>query len=90
MAWTLATRPRGHEPGETRALELARRAAALLPTAQILDTLAEALFVNGQTREALTTIDRALLAVGPIDDMDYYRLQKQKFLAQTPQRPVVQ
>ncbi len=56
-AWFLAT----HDAKLDRALELARKAAALEPEAAfILDTLGECLFRKGQLKEAVETQRKAL------------------------------
>jgi Zn-dependent protease with chaperone function len=76
LAWLYATSPPPHFKPEA-ALELALRAAAIEPEATILDTLAEAYYVNGQAEEALKTIEQALLKQPP--NLDYFLSQKKKF-----------
>jgi tetratricopeptide (TPR) repeat protein len=85
LAWLYATADGAfRKPRE--ALELARKAAALRPASpHILDTLAEALFINGQTAEALETGIKALgLATPPLD---HYRSQVKRFEGALPRRP---
>ncbi len=77
LAWLYATSPPPQFDARA-ALDLASRAAALKPDSpQILDTLAEAYFVNGRFGEALETIDRAI-ALKP-ERMAYFLEQKKKF-----------
>jgi tetratricopeptide (TPR) repeat protein len=78
LAWLYATSPPPHFKPQA-ALELALRAAALEPDPAILDTLAEAYFVNGQAEEALKTIQQAMLK-NP-RNQEYFLSQKQKFEA---------
>ncbi|MEN6437743.1 MAG: M48 family metalloprotease [Syntrophobacter sp.] len=76
LAWLYATTPAPfRNPPE--ALELALRAAAVNPEPYVLDTLAEAYYVNGRYREALAAINEALAKVGP--ERDHYLKQKEKF-----------
>jgi len=59
LAWLYATSPPPYfHP--TKALQLASRAAQLEQHPHILDTLAEAYFVNGDFERALETIEKAL------------------------------
>jgi len=64
-----------------KALALAQKAASLTREPHILDTLAEAYFINGNTEEALKTIQEAI-ALKPAD-VEYYYKQKQKFLTKS-------
>jgi Zn-dependent protease with chaperone function len=76
LAWLYATSPAPyHNPPE--ALKLAVRAAALDPEPFILDTLAEAYYVNGRYDDALAAIDDAI-AKNP-EDPDHYLKQREKF-----------
>jgi len=59
-------------------LQLASRAAQLEQHPHILDTLAEAYFVNGDFERALETIEKAL-RLHP-KNPDYFQRQKRKFL----------
>jgi Flp pilus assembly protein TadD len=54
-------------------------AAAMQPDPTILDTLAEAYYVNGQAEKALDTIRRALLESPK--DADHFVRQREKFEA---------
>jgi Zn-dependent protease with chaperone function len=82
LAWTLAIMPQSTSEDRARALALAREAAAVKPAAHILDTLAEALYVNGHVMEALEVIDQALARLGPEEDSNHYLKQKAKFRGQ--------
>jgi tetratricopeptide (TPR) repeat protein len=78
LAWLYATsQPPCFKP--KAALELALRAAAIDPDPTILDTLAEAYYVNGQEEEALNTIHQALLKEPK--NRAYFLSQEQKFEA---------
>jgi Zn-dependent protease with chaperone function len=76
LAWLYATGPYSFRHPE-EALKLALKAATLDPAPDILDTLAEAYFVNGMYGEAVSTID---LAIGEGGKLRAYLLkQKVKF-----------
>ena len=76
LAWLYATGPSSlRNPKE--ALELALRAVALSPEPFILDTLAEAYYINGLYADALSTIDEALSVNDP--QRNYFLKQKEKF-----------
>jgi Zn-dependent protease with chaperone function len=60
LAWLYATCEDERIRHPERALVLARRAAALAPSAHILDTLAESYFVNGMVQEAIEVEKQAL------------------------------
>jgi hypothetical protein len=78
-AWLLATCEDPAYRNPERALELARRAAAIEQSPHILDTLAESLFVNGQVAEA---IDAATPPWNwPKPTATYYNGQLEKFQA---------
>ena len=79
LAWVLSILPDATDEEKNTALLLARRAVELDPSSHILDTLAEAYFVNGKYREAVKTIDRAFTASGPLDDHEYLERQRLKF-----------
>lgn len=76
LAWLYATGPYSFRHPE-EALKLARRAASLNPAPDILDTLAEAYFVNGRYADAVSTIDEAIAEGGDLHD--YLLKQKAKF-----------
>ncbi|SPF40077.1 Tetratricopeptide TPR_2 repeat protein [Syntrophobacter sp. SbD1] len=76
LAWLYATGPSPfRNPRE--ALDLAIQAADLSPTADILDTLAEAYYINGRYADALATINEAISVGGP--QQNHYAEQKKKF-----------
>lgn len=76
LAWLYATAPPPHFNPEA-ALELALQAAAKAPKPAILDTLAEAYFVNGQPDKALAAIEEALAKESA--NRDYLMGQKHKY-----------
>ncbi|MGB7910038.1 MAG: hypothetical protein WCF58_18640, partial [Syntrophobacteraceae bacterium] len=59
------------------ALDLALKAVAMSPTPEVLDTLAEAYYINGHYTDALSTINEAISAGGP--QHSYFLKQKEKF-----------
>ena len=76
LAWLLATGPKElRDP--PRALELARRAARIKTEPAVLDTLAEACFVNGLLAEAVRWSKEAL-ALEP-QDRAYFEGQVKRF-----------
>ena len=75
LAWFYATAPPPYFLPEA-ALKLAKEAAQKTPEPYILDTLAEAYYVNGQYEEALRTIEQAL-EKNP-EKRDYFLGQKEK------------
>jgi Zn-dependent protease with chaperone function len=77
LAWLLATSKEPDLFQPAKALDLARRAAALRPEAMILDTLAEAYLVNGHPDIALK-ISRGILAKNP-SNRAYYQAQEERF-----------
>jgi len=82
LAWLYATSPPPYFDAEN-ALRLALQASGINPEAHILDTLAEAYYVNGRFDEAVETIDKALEQEP--ENRDYFLQQKQKFeKAKTP------
>jgi Zn-dependent protease with chaperone function len=83
LAWLYATSPPPYRKPAT-ALELALLAADLDPAPYVLDTLAEAYYVNGQDEEALETIRQALLKEPK--NRDYFLRQQQKFEAAVTNR----
>jgi hypothetical protein len=60
LAWLLATCPDKAFRNAPRALDLARRAVDLQKEAYILDTYAEALYLNNYKRQALAAAKQAL------------------------------
>lgn len=78
LAWLYATAPPPHFNPEA-ALKLAGLAAEREPNPAVLDTLAEAYYVNGRPEEALQAIDRAL--AGKPENLDYLLGQRKKFEA---------
>ncbi|ABK15709.1 M48 family metallopeptidase [Syntrophobacter fumaroxidans] len=76
LAWLYATSPPPHHNPEA-ALKLAAKAAELRSDAVILDTLAEAYYVNGRYREAVDTIEKALRQAQ--SDHSEYLTHKEKY-----------
>jgi tetratricopeptide (TPR) repeat protein len=77
LAWLYAT---GKDPelrNPQRALLLAREAARLDPSAQVLDTLAECYYANGDVASAISTEALALKAA--TENRPYYRKQLSRF-----------
>ena len=81
LAWLYATADDVSMRDNKKALALSQKAASLIREPHILDTLAEAYFINGDTEEALKTIEEAI-ALKPAD-IEYYYKQKQKFLSKS-------
>lgn len=79
-AWFLARKENPTEEEKEKALVYARKAASLLAESFILDTLAEAYFINGSPEVSARIMDQALSVLGHADDRDYYLSQKKKFL----------
>ncbi|MGE5839863.1 MAG: M48 family metalloprotease [Deltaproteobacteria bacterium] len=77
LAWILVTADEVELRDKKRALVLAHRAVAFERSPVFLDTLAEALFANGYTRQAVETIHEAI-ALGR-DNVEYYERQLLKF-----------
>jgi predicted Zn-dependent protease len=77
LAWILATSKEHPFFQPERALSLAVKAAASSQESHILDTLAEAYYVNGQAREALAAAEEALAAA--TGDRSYYLEQVERF-----------
>ena len=71
------TQPEPTGEAGARTLAACLKAAGLNPKPFILDTLAEAYFVNGMHREAIEAIDLAI--AGEEGDKSQYLKQKQKF-----------
>lgn len=80
LAWLYATSEISPLQAPTLALELAQRAASLRPESpHILDTLAEAYYVNDQYQEALMVSEKALEQA--VTNRGYYENQRNKFRA---------
>jgi Zn-dependent protease with chaperone function len=77
LAWLYATAEAADVRQPARALELARRAVQLDPSAQVLDTLGECYFVNGRMQEAVAAGREALARAA--DNREYFREQLEKF-----------
>jgi Zn-dependent protease with chaperone function len=76
LAWLYATGPSPFRNPQD-ALNLALKAVALSPAPDILDTLAEAYYINGRYADALSTINEAISGGGP--QQSYFLKQKEKF-----------
>jgi len=77
LAWILVTAEQVGLRDKKRALGLARRAVFLERSPVFLDTLAEALYANGFTSEAVETIKEAIALAK--DNVEYYKRQLLKF-----------
>ncbi|MBN1104599.1 MAG: M48 family metalloprotease [Deltaproteobacteria bacterium] len=77
LAWLLVTVPDQDLRNPKRALNLAEKAVALKRSPVFLDTLAEAYYANGLTREAVETIREAISRAE--EGVDYYERQLKKF-----------
>ena len=77
LAWMMLTASNGDLRNKSRALALARKAVAIDPEPQYLDTLAEACFQNGLTEEAVRIIQEAIDRTR--ENREYYELQLRKF-----------
>ena len=77
LAWLYATCEDESFRDPVRALELAKRAAALESAPHILDTLAESYFVNGRYEDAIEAEKRALSLAE--NDRSIYEKQLEKF-----------
>ncbi|MGD8371603.1 MAG: M48 family metalloprotease [Syntrophobacterales bacterium] len=84
LAWILATSKERAFFQPQRALALAQKAAAGSQEAYILDTLAEAYHVNGQTEEALAAAEQALAVAS--ENRSYYMKQVERFRAIVQER----
>jgi TPR repeat protein len=81
LAWQLATTSKPHLRDPQRALELAELAIAKTedPPANMLDTLAEAHFANGQLEEAIEAAQRALATQPDAGDEAIMREHLEKY-----------
>ena len=77
LAWMMLTASDPDFMNNTRALALARKAVALQPVPQFLDTLAEACYQNGLTDEAIRVIQGAIK--GAKENREYYESQLRKY-----------
>ena len=77
LAWLLVTSKDEAFRDPRRAVTLARKAAALKASPQILDTLAESLYATGQYEEAEKAGEQALQLA--VDNRDYFEAQLKKF-----------
>jgi tetratricopeptide (TPR) repeat protein len=77
LAWVFATSKEASLYQPKKALDLAERAAARSQESHILDTLAEAYYINGQDRKALATAEKALAAAS--GDRSYYVERVERF-----------
>ncbi len=80
LAWMLLTAKNELLRNNVRALTLARKAVALQPVPQFLDTLAEACYQNGLTDEAIDVIQDAIKRAD--ENRDYYESQLRKYRTQ--------
>ncbi|MGB5986119.1 MAG: M48 family metalloprotease, partial [Desulfobacterales bacterium] len=85
LAWLYATCENEHLRRPRRALILARKAARRMAAPHILDTLAEAYFVNGQWEEAVAAARNTLLLAK--DNREYYQSQLERFESYLTSRP---
>ena len=81
LAWMMLTASDPDFMNNTRALALARKAVALQPVPQFLDTLAEACYRNGLKDEAIKTIREAIEKA--TENKPYYESQLQKYRNRT-------
>ncbi len=79
LAWLLATSKNNVIYNPLKALRIARKAASMKQSSHILDTLAEALFVNGQTDKAIA-VEKQAIALAPPQQRTLYVNQLEKFL----------
>lgn len=77
LAWLLATCANERVRDPKRALELIQKAAMLSSTPEVLDTLAESYYVNGNLDEAVSVGKKALKAAR--ENRAYYEAQLNKF-----------
>jgi Zn-dependent protease with chaperone function len=77
LAWLLVTATDESVRDEERGLDLAKRAVELEKSPIFLDTLAEAYHVNGRSREAVETIQKALSLAR--ENRGYYEEQLKRF-----------
>ncbi len=80
LAWLYATSEDSTYFRPKAALPLAQKAARLSPSSHILDTLAEAFFVNGMYRKAYE-IEKKILTMRLVHNRDHYVKQAEKYKA---------
>jgi Zn-dependent protease with chaperone function len=78
LSWIYATSDKSECQNRKKALTLAQKAVGLKREAYILDTLAEAYFVNGFIEDAISAENQAL-SLAKEDDRDTYEKQLIKF-----------
>ena len=77
LAWVYATCEDTRLQNPQRALNLAKKATAIVEEPHILDTLAESYYINGYHEEAIAAATRALRLAR--DNLSYYEEQLTKF-----------
>jgi tetratricopeptide (TPR) repeat protein len=77
LAWVYATCEDTRLQNPQRALNLAKKATAIVEEPHILDTLAESYYINGHHAEAIAAATRALRLAR--DNLSYYEEQLTKF-----------
>ncbi|MDI6688168.1 MAG: M48 family metalloprotease [Desulfobacterales bacterium] len=82
LAWLFATCDDEKFRDPKRAVMLAKKALQLKEAPHILDTLAESLYVNNQTEDAITAGKRALQLAKT--NRSYYKKQLEKFVKAAP------
>ncbi|MBW2060677.1 MAG: M48 family metalloprotease [Deltaproteobacteria bacterium] len=80
-AWLLVTKQQATPSEKALALILAKKAAGLMAAPFILDTLAEAYYVNGYPEVSLKIMDQAISLLKPQESKEYYQKQRAKFQA---------
>lgn len=78
LAWLFCTADKVEFRDYVRALSLAKRAYALRKTPDIIDTFAEASFLNGQFEQAVK-LSKEALSLKPKSEKEYYVRQLRKF-----------
>jgi Zn-dependent protease with chaperone function len=87
LAWLYATCENSNFRNPEKALELALHAASLSEESHILDTLAEAYYINGNYSAAIKIEEQAL--ANTENDHAYYRGQIEKFRAAQSRRNLI-
>jgi Zn-dependent protease with chaperone function len=88
LAWLYATAEEVRVFQPKKALELARRAAGINPAPHVLDTLAQAYFVNDEIEKAVETEKKALSLSK--DKASHYREQLEKFQEELNKGPLTE
>ncbi len=86
LAWLYVTCEESRYRNPERGLLLAKKAAALGPSPETLDTLAESYYVNGQYEDAVEAGKKALAVAER--NRSYYEDQLEKFMAAKNGRPI--